>query len=249
LEVGYIVNFFKRLFVRPQLNREFLSAAESRGDRGIGEVRRLIAAGADIEARTQYGDTALQRAVINNNLGMVELLITLGADINAKHTGEWGGTALTCALHFQHLGIIKCLLDAGADTEVRDAKGETPLMYATRPKGHLEAPPTLPSIIALLEAHPGSARDLPDRLVSSGFGPEAPGQIEGWDFSSREFSRGSQGAPSLKEALRKILQCLRYEADGTIEAYGFYMKGQTQHFCGNLRSTCAALCEDDCEVE
>ncbi len=227
------------------LDRDFLSQVEWGS---IEKVRLLIAAGADIEARTEHGDTALQRAVIRNRLGMVELLIALGADVNAKYTGEGGGTALTLAVRSERLAITKCLLDAGADTEVRDAKGETPLMYATRPKSRLEAKAPRPSIIALLKSHPGCAKDLSDRLISSGFGPETTEIVMNWDyFGSHDlgYCGASEGLPSLRDPLRKILKCLRYEPDGAIEAYGFYAKGQAQHFCGNARSACAALCEDD----
>lgn len=69
-----------------------------------------------------------------------------------------------------------------------------------------------------------------------------------WDYFGRRelgYRSGTEGPPSLRDTLRKIFQCLRYEPDGTIEAYGSYVKGQAQHFCGNLRSACAALCEDD----
>ena len=48
-------------------------------------ARRLLSAGADVEAAEDHGVTALARAVEKTSLAMVETLIAAGADVNAAH--------------------------------------------------------------------------------------------------------------------------------------------------------------------
>ena len=78
----------------------------------IAEVRRLIAAGADVNAKNNYGETALMWAARNNDTDMAELLLAAGADVSA--TDHYGWTALKWAEWKEADDIAELLKAAGA---------------------------------------------------------------------------------------------------------------------------------------
>ncbi|MCA1605301.1 MAG: ankyrin repeat domain-containing protein, partial [Acidobacteria bacterium] len=75
----------------------------------------MIARGLDINARTDFGSTALSRAASNGHIGTVEALIAKGADVNASK-----GAALKSAAGQGHLNVVQFLLDKGADVNAKD---------------------------------------------------------------------------------------------------------------------------------
>ena len=98
-------------------------------------MRLLIDAGADCNATTVDGTTALHLAAEEGHVEVVELLIQTGAEKNAA---TWSGKA---ALHFAaedgHLEVVRLLLDAGAEKDAAAADGHTVLQAAVM-YGHLE---------------------------------------------------------------------------------------------------------------
>ena len=85
-------------------------------------VKVLIAAGADVNAKNNNGETALMRASKSRNYeadGAVSVLIEAGTEVDAKDKNGW--TALIWALcaHRYKPGIIKLLLEAGAVVNVK----------------------------------------------------------------------------------------------------------------------------------
>ena len=82
-------------------------------------VEALLAAGADLHARSVAGDTPLHSGL---NKDVVEVLLDAGADLNARNND--GDTPL-------HLGInpgkVRVLAAAGADPNARNNDGRTPL--------------------------------------------------------------------------------------------------------------------------
>lgn len=87
----------------------FLSAARA-GD--VGEVRVLLAAGADVNGADPDGRTALMVAAGRNDEGLVELLLEAGAD-TGKRDAE-GVSALTIAKADGFPDIVALLRHAGA---------------------------------------------------------------------------------------------------------------------------------------
>ncbi len=104
----------------------FLRRAARAGD--IEEVRRQIAAGADVNARSG-GDTALGLALLNDKEEMVRFLVENGADPN---DGE-----IQFMARDGREDQVKLLLDLGADPDAgASVNGLTPLMAASM-KGHV----------------------------------------------------------------------------------------------------------------
>ena len=98
------------------------------------EVINLINAGLDPNLRdAKLGRTALMVAAGNNNLNLLEFLLTNKAiQINAKD--KEGLSALIYAARAGNLVAANRLLDAGALIEQADAKGFTPLHWALHRK-------------------------------------------------------------------------------------------------------------------
>lgn len=76
------------------------------------ETSQLIAEGVEIDAKDEYGNTALMIAAIEGHLEIVEALVAAGADVNARTTG--GVTALFAAESEEHTAVVEILKEAGA---------------------------------------------------------------------------------------------------------------------------------------
>jgi len=89
----------------------------------------LINGGADINTKSNDGNTALIRAVINHDIGMIKFLISKKANVNSENND--GKTALLLAVYYRYKDVIGLLLDAGADINAKDSINEdTPLRLA-----------------------------------------------------------------------------------------------------------------------
>jgi cytohesin len=106
------------------------------------KAKSLIECGADVNKRTPYGTTPLDRAVGAGFKNIVELLIDRGADVNAKDNWDW--TPLHSAV-YGHKDIVELLIAKGANVNARDGDSRTPLRYA-QDNGYTE-------IVNLLRQH------------------------------------------------------------------------------------------------
>ena len=86
-------------------------------------VALFIDAGMNPDTKTSAGQSALEAAVLANQVDTVKVLLDKGADVNAKNKSN--GTALMNAVWKGHAEIIDLLLARGADLEVRDDRGMT----------------------------------------------------------------------------------------------------------------------------
>ena len=87
-----------------------------------------------INAQDAKNRTALMAAVQNNHLYIVKILLKIGkADPNIQNKKN-GKTPLMIAAQNNHPEIVKALLEAEADPDIRDKKGKTALMFATKNK-------------------------------------------------------------------------------------------------------------------
>ena len=109
----------------PELNRQLVLAAD-RGD--AAEVRRLIAAGADVNWQDEKLDSAF---LIAGARGHAEVLrLTLAAGANLKSTNRYGGTALIPACHYGHVETVRVLLSTAIDADHVNRLGWTALLEA-----------------------------------------------------------------------------------------------------------------------
>lgn len=93
----------------------------------MAEVRRLVEAGADVNAVSVYQATPLHWAVQGSSVkpDILSYLVEHGADVNAKNT--WGVTPLHLTSSFGNVPATRRLLDLGADPTVRDDMNQTPV--------------------------------------------------------------------------------------------------------------------------
>lgn len=99
---------------------------------GTADVRRCLAAGSRVDARTGRGSTPLHWAAYVNNAAAVKALVAAGAKVDARdarnrtpaHSAASGGAE----------AAVRALIAAGADVSARSADGRTPADEA-RSKG------------------------------------------------------------------------------------------------------------------
>jgi ankyrin repeat protein len=102
--------------------------AVRRGD--VEAVRALLGSGADVDATTPDGATALLWAVHTDQPGMVGLLVSAGADVEL--TNRYGVGPASAAAENGSAEILERLLEAGVDVHQTLPGGETLLMTAAR---------------------------------------------------------------------------------------------------------------------
>jgi RNA polymerase sigma factor (sigma-70 family) len=97
------------------------------------EVERLLAGGADVNARDDVGRTPLHFAAEQGRLEVAQFLLSKGADVNAEDKRRC--TPLHLAAQGGHREVSEALLKAGAEVNAVDAEGWTPTGRATQ-AGH-----------------------------------------------------------------------------------------------------------------
>ena len=103
--------------------------ATKQGD--LEKVRLLIQKGVDIDAKDQYGQTALMNAAHAGQVELVHLLVEQGADLD--HTAKYNLSALMLALIAHHSEVARLLIEASADVNISgngSFSGKTALVLA-----------------------------------------------------------------------------------------------------------------------
>gem|GEM_PF-1113339 len=119
-------NRLKQEEQKKKMEKLFLSSIE---EGNIGEVKRLIAEGADVNTKDENGGNKLMAAAFWGHEGVVRVILDAGAEVNAKN--NLGKTALMYAAHRKEYGKnMQMLLDAGAEVNAKNNSGQTALIYA-----------------------------------------------------------------------------------------------------------------------
>jgi ankyrin repeat protein len=146
-------------------------------------ITQLVEAGADVNRADALGLTPLMNAATEGNLDVVTLLLRKGADVNAislpPHFKVKNGTIalgsftpLVLASSLGPVTVVKTLIDAGADVNAKEARGLTPLMYASATDhGDLEIIKTLVARGADLKATTLEGETATDWARKSGATP------------------------------------------------------------------------------
>ena len=108
--------------------KELIKACE---DGDLKKVESLVEKGFDINAKNNYGWTALMWAstIGISNIDIVKYLVKEGADINAKNNYSW--TALMFASMVGSFDIVKHLIYKGSDINIKNNDGDTALILAS----------------------------------------------------------------------------------------------------------------------
>ena len=135
------------------------------GEGDAARVESLLAAGADVNAALEGGETALIRAASKGRVEVVRRLLEAGAAPDAER--EDGFTALSVAVFFGHAEIVRALLEGGADPTARGRLGATAARWALL-SGHGE-------IAELLRSHAAPGEAAPALFPEEGtFRPVVP---------------------------------------------------------------------------
>ena len=108
----------------PSANDRALIDATRRND--VEAVRRLIAAGANVNAQDENRDSAFLLAGAEGRLEILKLTLQAGADL--RSTNRYGGTALIPACHHGHVETVRELLKTAIDVNHVNRLGWTALL-------------------------------------------------------------------------------------------------------------------------
>jgi hypothetical protein len=128
--------------------------------------RWLVAQGADLEARSTYGETPLLARAARRYGGRISVLLELGADIHA--VDNEGNTSLHQAAGASNVASVRTLLQHGARPDQRNQFGLTPLEWALQRCQNIDIESLAPIAEMLLDAAPAPAtglRGLAARLI------------------------------------------------------------------------------------
>jgi ankyrin repeat protein len=84
----------------------------------LNGVKKCIENDADINCKSDYGNTPLMWSSLNGYLEIVKVLIENGADVN--YTDQYGWTPLMCSSLNGHLEIVKVLIENGVDWNIKN---------------------------------------------------------------------------------------------------------------------------------
>ncbi len=205
-------------------NETPLFRAARRGRTDI--VLKLIKAGASLDMRDQWGNTALCAAISSGAAEATQALIAAGTDVNTRNHGK--ATPLFAAARLKDKSFARALIEAGADATRVDASGHTAsrLAYLT---GNRETGDLISET-----AHRAASRDVGTEPVFPPYAPPLASAADGTaesDFTpypvvvSTVARRAGREAPrelSLQEAFQQMLRAGTDAASSAPEVWPAY---------------------------
>ena len=110
----------------PKAKAPDISIHRAADEGNLEAVKQHLAAGTDVDAKNEYGETPLYWAA-QGHKEIAELLIAKGVDVNAKN--ELEETPLHIAAPQGHKEIAELLITKGADVNAKSAAISTPLHF------------------------------------------------------------------------------------------------------------------------
>ncbi len=166
----------------------------------------LLAAGANVVTKDEYGESPLTLACANGNARLVDKFLQAGADPNAA---RWDGeTALMIAAGAGNPEVVKQLLAKGAKIEaVESRKGQTALMWAAA-EGH-------PDVTRLLIEHGADVK----AASKSGFTALVFASVKNDDKSVRALlAAGADPNYAVPDGTKVLLVAAAYKSSNAAEA-------------------------------
>jgi len=129
-EYGFLRRAFHAVLPRPKPGVLIEAVRRDAGEK----VRWLLARGADVNEKDNWGHTPLHEAARYGRTAIVRMLIDAGAAVHAK---DWlRDTPLHEAAGNGHTETARMLIDAGADVHAKNRDGKTALDCAVRKGRH-----------------------------------------------------------------------------------------------------------------
>lgn len=144
--------------MNPNIQKNFYEAVSNND---VKTARRMIAAGADVNAVYNQHEYSIIVACHHSNYELVRLLVESGADVNVRDK-ERSTPLLACDAYYPE--IYKLLLEAGAQVNVRDIYDSTPLLKAAM-TGKAESVRLLIAAGAHINVHSGESDETPYDLA------------------------------------------------------------------------------------
>ncbi|MEM7456641.1 MAG: PQQ-binding-like beta-propeller repeat protein, partial [Planctomycetota bacterium] len=135
------------------IDEAYLHAAARNED--VEAVRKALDAGVDVNAKTEYGSTALFFACDRGNAEIVQLLLESGADPNVTDT-FYQATPMTWAQSKGHNEIVALLLKAGVDGADGMLIGAVTSDNVDQARSIIESGAVSESILAVAKSQAGS---------------------------------------------------------------------------------------------
>jgi ankyrin repeat protein len=190
----------------------FLYAAFCNRKGSFEIIQTLLRYGADVNARTITGDTALHNSVRWNFLRTCKLLLEHGADVNARD--GMGTTPLHQAARFARPSVACSLLQFNADIDACDDKDNTPLRFAIQRRSS--------GLVSVLLLHGAEVSSLYT-------------QTEGRaSFMDLLTQRDDRVAIRLITHCKYIPPAARFQAESKLEEMIFMMEGRWKKMSNDL---------------
>lgn len=117
----------------PERDAALIAAAEAGA---LGEVERLVAAGADVAGVDARGRTALVAAAYRNRVDVARALIDAGADVNREDRTQQSAYLIATSEVGDDPRLLELTLAGGADVDALDSYDGTGLIRAAE-RGHV----------------------------------------------------------------------------------------------------------------
>ncbi len=124
-----IENVQKQVAENPEYNKEIFLEFAVKANPNPEVIKLLLEKGADINIKSNTGETILIMAAMNPNPEIMEMFIDKGFDVNAKDNQGYTALIMT-TINSCSPKIIKMLIDAGADVNEKNEFGDTALISA-----------------------------------------------------------------------------------------------------------------------